>query len=221
MKFLLIIMSSLLVVGCATPTINYVPTSSTFSKPPVNEITTVGVGELMLKQGSSVDRDILVLDSVQKNSGYTVPAGNYQKIGSDEKYEFFAGYTTNNQFVTGGLFDTPVPGASLRVEKGTKKVCVVRPLDMTLCDEMSFKLSSEVVEGDSTFQQTLIYSGKVGSTLNISYREFNGSLARPAYSNDVVYDLADSNIIGYQGAKLEVIEATNQQITYKVIKNFN
>ena len=50
-----------------------------------------------------------------------------------------------------------------------------------------------------------------------------GSLevARPAFANSVEYDLNDSKIIGYKGARLEVISADNQSIKYKVLQNFN
>lgn len=72
-----------------------------------------------------------------------------------------------------------------------------------------------------SFQQTLIYSGKVGNKINIGYREFSGSIARPAFNNNVEYDLSESTTIGYKGAQLEIIEATNQYIKYRVIKNFN
>ncbi|CAD9197495.1 hypothetical protein QAC21B_03669 [Acinetobacter bohemicus] len=74
---------------------------------------------------------------------------------------------------------------------------------------------------EHSFQQTLIYSGKVGNKINISYREFSGSLARPAFNNDVEYDLNQSRQIGYKGALLEIADANNQSITYKVLKNFN
>ena len=71
-----------------------------------------------------------------------------------------------------------------------------------------------------SFQQTLLYSGRVGNKINVSYREFSSSMARPAFNNDVEYDLDDSNIIGYKGALIEVLDADNQSITYKLIKNF-
>ncbi len=43
-------------------------------------------------------------------------------------------------------------------------------------------------------------------------------MARPAFNNNVEYDLSESPIIGYKGAKLEVIEANNQFIKYRVIE---
>jgi len=67
----------------------------------------------------------------------------------------------------------------------------------------------------------LIYSGKVGNKINVAYREFSNNLARPAFNNTVQYDLDESNIIGYKGARIEVIEATNEYIKFKVLLNFN
>ena len=61
----------------------------------------------------------------------------------------------------------------------------------------------------------------VGDKIDVGYREFSNNNARPAFNNDVEYDLTQSRTIGYKGAQLEVIEATNQHIQYRVIRNFN
>ncbi len=73
---------------------------------------------------------------------------------------------------------------------------------------------------ENEFQQTLIYNGMVGKKINVAYREFSNKMARAAFSNDVEYDLSQSKIIGYKGAKIEVLNATNENITYRVISNF-
>ena len=57
--------------------------------------------------------------------------------------------------------------------------------------------------------------------VTLGYREFSNDTARPAFNNDVDYDLKNTKIIGYKGARIEVIEANNQNITYKVLSNFN
>lgn len=67
-----------------------------------------------------------------------------------------------------------------------------------------------------TFRQELIYLGRSGDELSFKYREFSGSLARPAFSADLKYDLSESQTIGYRGARIEVIEAGNQLIRYRV-----
>ena len=61
----------------------------------------------------------------------------------------------------------------------------------------------------------------MGTKVNIGYREFSASLARPAFNNNVEYDLSESRVVGYKGAQLEILEATNQHIKYKVLRNFN
>jgi hypothetical protein len=37
-------------------------------------------------------------------------------------------------------------------------------------------------------------------------------MARPAFNNDVEYDLSESKLIGYKGAQFEVIEASNRAL---------
>lgn len=59
-----------------------------------------------------------------------------------------------------------------------------------------------------------------GYTIGFTGSEFSNKLARAAFSNDVEYDLSQSKIIGYKGAKIEVLNATNENITYRVISNF-
>ncbi|MAD94765.1 MAG: hypothetical protein CML33_04625 [Rhodobacteraceae bacterium] len=70
--------------------------------------------------------------------------------------------------------------------------------------------------------QRFIYNGRIGDTLKFSYREFTVSgYARDAFTQDVQYDLKEGSIIGFKGARVEVIEATNREITYKVIAYFS
>ncbi len=79
----------------------------------------------------------------------------------------------------------------------------------------------ESVLAQDSFQQTLIYNGRVGSKINIGYREFSNNTARPAFNNNVEYDLNESPNIAYKGAELAIIEATNQHIKFKLLRNFN
>ncbi|MCV5978658.1 hypothetical protein OFO29_40580, partial [Escherichia coli] len=56
--------------------------------------------------------------------------------------------------------------------------------------------------------------------INFSYREFSNDMARPAFNNEAEYDLSESNQIGYKGAVIDVLEADNTKITYRLIRNF-
>lgn len=73
---------------------------------------------------------------------------------------------------------------------------------------------------ETDFKQELIYNGRVGDDLRFVYREFASRAARSAFSQEAQYDLQESNIIGFKGARIEVLEATNSSIRYRVISNF-
>ena len=102
------------------------------------------------------------------------------------------------------------------------RLCIITVFNVKTCEVgKNFGFKKTTVASENSFQQTLIYSGKVGNKINIGYREFSSNLARPAFNNDVEYGLHESKQIGYKGALLEIVDANNQSITYKVLKNFN
>ena len=57
--------------------------------------------------------------------------------------------------------------------------------------------------------------------LTFTYSEFRNGYALEAYNRQFQVDLAKGNVIAFKGAVLEVLEATNVQISYKVIRNFS
>lgn len=69
-----------------------------------------------------------------------------------------------------------------------------------------------------SFKRELVYSGVSQNTISILYREYVDNIARPAFSQELKYDLAQGSTIGYKGSRFEVIKATNTELTYKVIK---
>ena len=67
-------------------------------------------------------------------------------------------------------------------------------------------------------ENELIYSGRSVDTLHLTYREYTvRGYARPAFSQNVFYDMKASDIITFQGWALQVLEADNQKIRFKVI----
>lgn len=78
---------------------------------------------------------------------------------------------------------------------------------------------STIANSEDSFRKELVYLGRSGDTIQLAYREFYNNMARPAFSNNIQYDLADSDVIGFQGARFKVISATNTLFTYKVIKH--
>lgn len=70
------------------------------------------------------------------------------------------------------------------------------------------------------FRQELLYQGKAGSTVKLSYREFTGDLARPAFTQELTFDLTEGPVVGAKGARIEVLEATNTSIRYRLMQPF-
>jgi len=72
--------------------------------------------------------------------------------------------------------------------------------------------------GENSFKQELIYLGVQQNTITILYREFKDSIARPAFSQEIKYDLSQGREIGYKGARFEILKASNTELTYKVLR---
>lgn len=72
--------------------------------------------------------------------------------------------------------------------------------------------------GVDSFKRELVYSGVSQNTISILYREFSDNMARPAFSQELKYDLSLGKEIGFKGARFEIVKASNTGITYKVLK---
>ncbi len=223
-KISVAVVVALVGAGCATPKFNYKPVTVEVSEPMLNEIVLRSVGEEMLKQGQLSLVDILrVTEPIKPALAITITPGIYRQIGSDNEAIYFDSRigAEDAGAVKGWLGDFP---GTLMLRKNTRELCAIGDDNSYRCAggvSGGFSLEKITVVSESKIQQTLIYSGKVGSRIRLGYREFSNNLARPAFSNDVEYDLLESSIIGYKGAQIQVIEATNQHIKYKVVQNFN
>ena len=73
---------------------------------------------------------------------------------------------------------------------------------------------------DTNFKQEFVYNGRIGNELKFIYREYKSNFARPAFTQELVYDLGISEEIGFRDLKLKIISASNLDIQYEVISNF-
>lgn len=220
----LAIAAAILIAACATPTSNYAPTVQAFSRPPLNTLSVAAVGDEMLSQGTLTEREGLELTAQAQISGYTLSPGFYPLTGRNDQgayYSFF--YQVPPQAGFGVISKNFIvdPPQALMTSSTDGQLCVVTVFNVRTCDQESFAMTRRTFEADSNFQQTLLYSGRVGDRVRVSYREFSGNMARPAFNNEVEYDLSVSNIIAYRGAQIRIVDANNTQITYEVLSNFN
>lgn len=214
----------LVLSGCVSTNTNYRPTAVEISDPPLGVTVTAEVGGTMLRQGKYVEHHAIRLqDSVRAGvlGAYVFSPGYYLREGEDAKNEFYR----PEPGPEGGRVDKSAladPYQTMMVPKGQNTICGVSVFNARVCEKnISFERLMRPALTTDGFQQTLLYSGRVGNKVNISYREFSNNSARPAFNNDVEYDLTESMVIGYRGAEIEIIEATNRMIKYRVVKNFN
>lgn len=78
-----------------------------------------------------------------------------------------------------------------------------------------------VAAAGPALRRELVYGGVSQGTVSVLYREFVNDMARPAFSQELRYDLAQGRVIGYQGARFEIIKADNTGLTYRVISHLD
>ncbi|MEL0631757.1 hypothetical protein V6237_03160 [Pseudoalteromonas carrageenovora] len=215
MKNLFIIIGIILMAGCTT--VKYNGTDAFVKEvdyPEVNKVITAFVGDNLVQKGTITEENVLHVYKAIDGALYDIPAKKYSQIGYDQEQDFYLA----TGVIRGGLSD-PIQALALKKEQDAE-LCVVTIFGGSACYQGEYERKKQLSEKGNSFQQTLIYSGRVGEKINIGYREFSNNTARPAFNNDVEYDLSSSNTIGYKGALIEVLKADNSSITYKLIRNF-
>jgi len=72
-----------------------------------------------------------------------------------------------------------------------------------------------------SFKRELVYLGVSQNAISILYREFGNDIARPAFSQELKYDISQDKLIGFKGARFTVIKASNTGLIYTVQKHLN
>jgi hypothetical protein len=74
------------------------------------------------------------------------------------------------------------------------------------------------LSGGSNFRQTLTYLGAAAGVLRISYREFSGDMARPAFTEELTFPLEKSfpQTIRWRETKITLLGATAEGLRYRI-----
>ncbi|RVU47065.1 hypothetical protein [Rubrivivax rivuli] len=170
--------------------------------PAVGKVAIRSIGDILIEQGySEIGTEIEFAEDVTVGK-VKLPRG---------KYHYNTENSTGTWFYKGDYY--------FYVDKTNNQICI----DGKDCVKHDFSMGRgpipDTAKADS-LQQTLLYNGKIGNRITLAYRELQNNMARPAFNNTVEYDLSESNVIGYKGARIEVIKATNTEITYRIISGF-
>ena len=194
--------------------------NETMTTPNIGEINTSSIGDSILEQMPATKAEAIYFSEPQSINKTTITRGFYRKSIDSGDYVQYDSYRAPNGGQIGSLGSLPW----FFVRKSDNSVCLssewkVKPNEKT-CTPLKFEAKDWVYPARDAIEQRLIYNGKSGSKIKIGYREFINGMARPSFSNDIEYDLSDSKQIGYKGALIEVTDANNQDIKYKVLKGF-
>ena len=232
---------SLSLVGCSSNLIKVgdYTTSKRVNYPELNLEVTKGLGDSLVAKGTqTVGPVINVMQPTQFNKeenesstftcAVTAAAGVYFKRGIYEKKEINAScYGPVNLSLTlaDGSTNWNCPGNMLVgniCSEGANDYFIVTSM-ATFPLKQDFKKlrkSEKTIQYRDNFIQELIYNGRVGDDMKFVYREFSGDVIRPAFSQEVQYDISLSNVIGFKKLRLRVLDATNTEIKYELLSNF-
>lgn len=212
----LMLFSSTLLAGCAsTPTFNF----QDVSYPPINQTSTAHLGDRLMMQGRGFRTDIVDVSTLRGKYA-VIGGGAYCRIpGTDSFFSFGSRPIVFINFVGGSRGSTD----RFTYKPATNEVCLD---DMwSGCFGTSFgsiNYRSDAICSDPNSQQQIIeYNGKAGNVLNFTYREFFGHRMNAPVTTNFTMDQSEGDLIIYKGARMKVIRATNQEIEYVVLKNFN
>lgn len=206
-----IVLVALSITACKTKLIEPAYSLQTF--PAIGATSTVEIGEELVEQGDAATVDALILRSDVAIGDMIFKQGTYPLAVATEEHQLFNRVNVLRRgklSSRGKLFLFARDGAS-------KKLCASR----SLCAEADFSLGQTTAFSRTRPRQVLIYNGKIADKVTLGYREFAKSAGKATSSNDVSYDLSESTTLSYRGARVEVINATNTEITYRVVSGFD
>ncbi|NJC88577.1 MAG: hypothetical protein FIB02_08610 [Desulfuromonas sp.] len=70
-----------------------------------------------------------------------------------------------------------------------------------------------------SYKYEVVYLGKSGDDIRASYREYKEDIACPAFYQYLSYNLKSSDVIRIKHIRIQVIQATNEEIEYVVLED--
>lgn len=249
-RFSILLMSLLVMTGCTSApksdwhkTVIKSKTEQLDFPSPQTEMTR-SLGDTLAEKGykSSVPAIEFNSDWAMKSETYAVPAfivpegkegdlfGIWTNHLTGDRVECYAmeyGYPPHWNYFGGVGYDYPF----YLCEQSDGSFTPLKSLDKSLNREnFSYhtlaansgvlRKFTKISVSDPSYVQQIIYNGRVGNSLKFIYREFAGDYIRPAFTQEIQYDLSLSSTIGFKSLKLEVLEATNTEIRYRLLENF-
>jgi len=194
------------------------------STPDLNTEATAKVGDEVLYQATYYDREVIHLSQeikIGENGAYTLTPGHYLQTGEENGWGYYVAAKTPG---SGKVIKAPgviTLQPAFQVSSDGKTIGVITNYYQAVRGSATgITRSSEPAVSTESIQKALVYGGKDGSKIKLGYKEIWMSIQRPSEIQFVEYDLGKSKIVEANGARIEVIKATGDSLSYRVLKSF-
>ncbi|MDB5439169.1 MAG: hypothetical protein JWM33_1596 [Caulobacteraceae bacterium] len=184
----------------------------------------VALGESLVSSYNAYSLEVLRLKDpvhvIGKGYKLTIPQGVLPLVGKNDDGKFYEsrepidlktfGFT--QETTPGGIFIPDDPAITPETYWGGSINVVVAP-----SPDIHYDIAARDSTDPSAFRMELLYSGVVQNMLTLTYREFKDDMARPAFTQDLKYDLSQGAEIGFRTARFRVLKTTNIGLTYQVL----
>lgn len=224
MKKTYLLLLCILAASCA-PSIKSIPhKTNNYTKPDLNTVHSKDIGDMLVLTGTEVTQEAYKITQAPDNLSmsmikYPYTEGKVLPLSGENKEWYL--YYDNDNFNHGTL--TYIAGIAKHKQQPRKIYPFISSnngFSTRMVDDFSVEETTFNKDCSTCFKKEFIYNGKSGNTLKFIYREYINDMARPAFTQDLQYDLNDGNMIGFKGLRIEVVKATNTNIDYKVISYF-
>jgi hypothetical protein len=226
--FTLFVFLPLCFYGCSTPFI--------VSSPPtykdrivereegVTYVVTIGSPILSLRncsvvQGYEAIRNYVTPFSPNLANKYDIHKGDkfspFKKVVNKETTLLVYKNETDSSYLININYDGTVANGWVQRSDYAGNVHYTVPTQGIWTKEKLFNSSGKTIVSD-IFSAEIIYSGLIGRTLKAVYREYSHDIARPAFYQELQYNLEESKVIAFKTISIEVINATNTSLEYRI-----
>lgn len=205
----LIALLLVLFYGCAVRTVN-------IKNYQLNEIKSVNVGDSIIKVGHNLKEEMhfVPLVDISERLGeeefYIPLTPPYEGIYDEKDGSFFVILDRHELF-------------SVKVDTEGRVISKQKYFDY---EEKLFEAAPSYFGIANSKLYELSYSGRLGDHIVITYKEYYVEMAdvkrkidqiRPGFSEQVTYDLSESDEIVYKDFRIKVHEATSEQIQFEIL----
>lgn len=215
---------------CGAACVNATPLMPVVTKldfPPVGQVMTQELGDTLVTKGQVRTYDGLIVSGPVTFSGlcseYLFPPQTFLARNEDANWVYYGAADGRVRDCAYG--DMPYAPYSSGVARSKKDPADIRQyfkagMALGAIQMPPYEARKVEVAVEDSFRQELIYNGRAGTIVKFLYREIAGGSLRGDFSQEVQYDLNEGNVVGFKGARIEVLEATNARLQYRVISTF-